>query len=186
MMKFCSQCGANVRYLIPVDDDRQRYCCDACGTIHYQNPRIVAGTIPVWENKILLCKRAIEPRKGFWTLPAGFMELGETTDEAAIRETSEEANADVDIKGLFTMYSIPYISQVHLFFRAELLYGRFSPGQESLETRLFDESDIPWDEISFETVRQTLLSYFEDRQKGAFSLRVSKVEGIYKPSWQKE
>ncbi len=184
-MRFCNQCGADLRYSIPDGDDRKRYICDACGVIHYQNPKIVAGTIPVWKERILLCRRAIEPRKGFWTLPAGFMELGETTEEAAIRETAEEANAVVNIKGLYTMYSLPYISQVHLFFRAELQDGRYSPGSESLETRLFNESDIPWEEISFETVSQTLRCYFEDRRKGLFGLRVGKVEGEFKPHWQK-
>jgi ADP-ribose pyrophosphatase YjhB (NUDIX family) len=182
-MKFCSQCGASLRYSIPDGDDRKRYLCDACGVIHYQNPKIIAGTVPIWEGKVLLCKRAIEPRKGFWTLPAGFMELGETTDEAAIRETDEEANAAVDLQGLYTMYSLPFISQVHIFYRAELRSGQFSPGSESLETRLFDESEIPWDELSFETVIETLKCYFEDRRKGQFSLRVSGVEDEFKPAW---
>lgn len=183
-MKFCSQCGATLRHSVPEDDDRKRYICNACGIIHYQNPKIVAGAIPVWENKVLLCRRAIEPRKGFWTLPAGFMELGETTEEAAIRETFEEANAVVDLQPLFTMYSLPFISQVHIFFRAELQDGRFSPGSESLETKLFAEADIPWESLSFETVSQTLRCYFEDRQKGLFSLRVGCVEGKLKSHWK--
>ncbi len=185
-MKFCSQCGASLRYSIPEGDDRKRYLCDACGMIHYQNPKIVAGTIPVWEDKVLLCKRAIEPRKGFWTLPAGFMELGETTGEAAVRETDEEANAAVELQELYTMYSLPFISQVHLFYRAELKDGLFSPGSESLETRLFDESEIPWDDLSFETVIETLRCYFEDQRRGQFSLRTGKIEGEFKPDWHKK
>ena len=162
-MQYCSSCGANVEFRIPEGDDRERHVCHNCGTIHYINPRIVAGTIPVWEDRILLCRRAIEPRYGFWTLPAGFMENGETTTEAAIRETLEEAEARVDLDGLYTVLNVPHIDQVHMYFRARLIDGQFGPGAESLETALFRESEIPWDELAFPTVTETLNRYFRDR-----------------------
>ena len=145
---MCGQRGAAVELRRPDDDNRLRHICISCGTIHYQNPNMVIGSIPEWEDKILLCRRAIEPRHGLWTLPGGFMENGETTTEAAIRETLEEANARIEIGDLFSMYSLPFINQVHLLFRAQLLDLDFSPGSESLEVRLFTENEIPWDEIA--------------------------------------
>jgi ADP-ribose pyrophosphatase YjhB (NUDIX family) len=171
-MKFCSVCGAPVELRLPPDDNRTRHVCTACGEIHYQNPKLIVGAIPEWQDKILLCRRAIEPRHGLWTLPAGFMENGETTVEAAARETLEEANAQVDIGELYSMYNIPYINQVHLLFRAKLLNLDFSPGVESLEVQLFSEEDIPWDTLAFRPVRFTLQHYFADRKAGSFRFRI--------------
>ena len=170
-MKFCSICGSPVELRLPPDDNRSRQVCTACGEVHYQNPKLIVGAIPVWQDKILLCRRAIEPRHGLWTLPAGFMENGETTTEAAARETLEEANARVAIGELYTLYNLPYINQVHLLFRAELLDLDFSPGTESLEVRLFAEEEIPWDTLAFRPVRLTLQHYFSDRKSGDFRFR---------------
>jgi ADP-ribose pyrophosphatase YjhB (NUDIX family) len=171
-MKFCSACGGAVELRQPPDDNRLRYVCTTCETIHYQNPNLVIGAIPEWtDGRILLCRRAIEPRLGLWTLPAGFMENGETTSEAAIRETLEEANARIEIEGLYSLYNLPQINQVHMLFRARLLDLDFSPGIESLEVRLFEEAEIPWEEIAFRPVRFTLQHYFEDRKTGNFDLR---------------
>lgn len=169
-MKYCSHCGAPVSHRIPPGDNRHRYICDACGTIHYENPRMVVGCLPVWEDKVLLCRRAIEPRYGLWTLPAGFMENGETTAEGALRETLEEAGARVEIDSLYTLVNIPDIDQVYLLFLARLLDLDFAAGEESLEVALFAEADIPWDRIAFRTVQKTLEHYFEDRRKGGFPL----------------
>ena len=167
-MNFCSNCGAQVGLRIPEGDNRPRYVCDACHFIHYQNPKIVTGCIPEWDDKVLLCKRAIEPRYGLWTLPAGFMENGETTHQGAVRETLEEANARVSIAGLFTLFNLPHIDQVYLMFRGRLLDLDFGPGDESLEVTLFPESQVPWDQIAFPVVQQTLQLYFKDRKAGAF------------------
>lgn len=167
-MKFCSECGAPVVFEIPQGDSRPRHVCRACTTIHYINPRIVAGTLPVHRGQILLCRRAIEPRRGYWTLPAGFMELNETVADAAIRETWEEAAARVDLQGLYTIVNIPYIGQVHVFYRAELVDGLFGVGEESLETRLFRAEDIPWSDLAFRSVRMTLEKYLADQRAGRF------------------
>ncbi len=174
-MNFCSHCGARVSLRIPEGDSLPRYVCDNCHTIHYQNPKMVIGCIPQWEDKILLCRRAIEPRHGFWTLPAGFMENSETTAQAAARETLEEAQANVEIGALYTLFNVPHISQVHLFFQARLLEPRFSAGVESLEVRLFAEQDLPWDEIAFASVRRTLQLYFAERQSGAFGFHMGDI-----------
>jgi len=170
-MKFCSQCGASVSLRIPSGDNRPRFVCDQCQTVHYQNPRIVAGCLPVWEGRILLCRRAIEPRKGYWTLPAGFMENGETLEQAAARETLEEANARVHGLQLYTVFDLPHISQVYIFFRAELADLDFSAGEESLEVQLFEESDIPWGELAFPTVGRTLEYFLADRIVQNFPIR---------------
>lgn len=175
-MKFCSRCGAPVSHRIPSGDNRHRYVCDACGTIHYENPRMVVGCLPFWEDKVLLCRRAIEPRYGLWTLPAGFMENGETTAEGALRETLEEAGARVEILDLYTLINVPDIDQVYLLFRARLLDLDFAPGEESLEVGLFEEADIPWDLIAFRTVRKTLEHYFEDRRAGRYSLHFGDLD----------
>lgn len=159
----------------PDDDNRPRHICTACNMIHYQNPNLVIGSIPEWEDKILLCRRAIEPRHGLWTLPGGFMENGETTTEAAIRETLEEANAHIEIGELYSMYSLPYINQVHLLFRAKLLDLNFGPGAESLEVRLFSEAEIPWNEIAFRPVKFSLEHYFADRRKGSFGFHIGEI-----------
>ena len=177
-MKYCSACGSEVSLKIPPGDNRERHVCDACGAIHYQNPRIIAGTIPVWEDKVLLCKRAIEPRYGFWTLPAGFMENGETTPDAARRETIEEAAAHVHMGDLYTVFNLPHINQVYMLFMAELVDGQFGVGEESLETALFTEEEIPWKELAFPTITQTLKHYFEDRKKGVFPLHMTDITGF--------
>jgi ADP-ribose pyrophosphatase YjhB (NUDIX family) len=166
--KHCPNCGTAVDYRIPPDDNRERAVCPACGSISYQNPLNVVGTLPVWEvdGRVLLCRRAIEPRYGLWTLPAGFMELGETTAEGALRETQEEAGADVEMGPLYTVLNVVRVGQVHLFYRARLRSPEFNPGPESLEARLFAESEIPWDEIAFKTTRETLRCFFEERRQG--------------------
>lgn len=175
-MKFCSACGAPVELRLPQDDNRPRHVCTVCATVHYQNPKLIVGAIPVWENgRILLCRRAIEPRHGLWTLPAGFMENGETTAEAAMRETLEEANARIAISDLYSMYNLPHISQVYLLFRARLLDLNFSPGAESLEVELFTEQNIPWDQLAFRAVRLTLQQYFADCKTGNFSFHIGNM-----------
>lgn len=170
-MKYCSACGNTVALRQLPDDTRQRYVCTACATVHYENPKLVIGAIPEWsDGRILLCRRAIEPRMGLWTLPAGFMENGETTAEAAVRETLEEANARIAIGDLYSLYNLPYIDQVHLLYRAQLLDLDFSPGVESLEVALFHEEDVPWDQLAFRPVKYTLQYYFSDRLRGHFPL----------------
>ena len=174
--KFCTQCGSpDIGYQIPEGDNRPRLVCNSCKHIHYVNPKNVVGTIPVWENKVLLCKRAISPRYGKWTLPAGFMEEGETIEQGAMRETAEEANARVNLLQLYAVYSLPHISQVYLLFRAQLLDLNFSSGVESLEVALFAEHEIPWDELAFLTVRESLLAYFADYKLGQFKPRVHAI-----------
>ena len=180
-MKFCSACGQAVVHKVPPGDNRPRYCCTACGTIHYQNPKMVVGTIPVWGAQVLLCRRAIEPRYGYWTLPAGFMENGETTGEGAMRETSEEAGAHIELGDLYSVIDVPHVEQAHLFFRARLVDTVFDPGPESLEVRLFDEHEVPWDELAFRTVSQTLRWFFADRERGRFTLRTSAIHHTPKP-----
>ena len=168
-MKFCSECAHPVDLRVPEGDNRPRYVCAQCEAIHYQNPKLVVGSIPVWEEggelKVLLCKRAIEPRHGYWTLPAGFMENAETTAQAAIRETEEEAGANVELGELFTLLNVAQVHQVHLFYLARLLDLDFAAGVESLDVQLFSESEIPWDELAFPTVRTTLELFFADRVK---------------------
>lgn len=168
-MKFCSECAHPVALAIPEGDNRPRYVCPHCHTIHYQNPKLVIGSIPVWEQdgklQVLLCKRAIEPRYGYWTLPAGFMENEETTEQAAVRETEEEAGANVELGKLFTLLNVAHVHQVHLFYLARLRDLNFAPGEESLEVALYTQDEIPWDELAFPTVRTTLELFFEDRVK---------------------
>lgn len=159
----------------PDGEDRLRHVCDDCGRVHYQNPKIITGCIPRWGNRVLLCKRAIEPRYGTWTLPAGFMELGETLAAGACRESREEACTNLMVDGLFAIFNVPHISQVHVYFRATLLDECFSAGVESLETQLFDECEIPWDEISFETVHRCLTLYFEDCRRRDFGIHVHDI-----------
>jgi len=177
-MNFCSNCAAPVTLVIPEGDNRQRFVCSRCDTIHYQNPKMVIGTVPVWEDKILLCKRAIEPRLGFWTLPAGFMENGESTAEAATRETLEEANARVELIDPYTMYTVTYVNQVHLYYRAALLDTQFAPGAESLDVRLFAEREVPWPELAFRTVAITLRHFFADRAEGRFPLHTGALAPV--------
>lgn len=174
-MKYCSSCGARVAFRIPPGDTLPRHVCEHCGTIHYQNPKVVVGALPVWEDKILLCRRAIEPRHGMWTLPAGFMENNETAPEGAAREALEEANARIEIEQLYTLFSVPHISQVYVLFRARLLDLDFSPGTESLEVKLVREDEIPWDELAFASVRRTLAHFFEDRRTGMYLPRFGEI-----------
>lgn len=160
---------------IPAGDTHLRQVCENCGTIHYQNPKVVVGCIPEWQGRILLCRRSIEPRYGYWTLPAGFMETGESTVQAAAREAWEEANARVDELTLYAMYSLTHISQVYLLFRGQLREGRASAGMESLEVALLAEEDIPWRELAFPVIGETLLRYFEERHTGNYRLHIGDI-----------
>ena len=170
-MRFCNQCGSPVEQRIPAGDHRLRFVCLQCRTTNYQNPRIVAGCLPVWGEQVLLCRRAIEPRRGYWTLPAGFMENGETMAEAAMRETDEEACARVRELQLYTLFDLPHISQLYVFFCAELIDLNYRAGDESLDVRLFHEQEIPWNELAFPTVGRTLQCYFADRREQRFPVR---------------
>jgi ADP-ribose pyrophosphatase YjhB (NUDIX family) len=175
-LKHCRECGFAVAYRLPDDGDtRERAICTACHTVHYENPLNVVGTVPVWGEsgeQVLLCKRNIEPRRGMWTLPAGFMELGETTAQGAERETQEEAGAQFEMQALFAIMNVARVGQVHLFYRAQLLSTDFDPGHETMEARLFAEAEIPWDDIAFRTVKETLTRYFADRRLGQFGTHV--------------
>ena len=176
-LKHCRLCGTAVIYRLPDDGDtKSRAVCPACGHVHYDNPLNVVGTVPVWGRdhdgdgaQVLLCKRNIEPRWGKWTLPAGFMEMGETTSEGAARETVEESGAQFEMQGLFSIVNVVSVGQVHLFYRAKLLSSVFDPGHETIEARLFSEADIPWEELAFRTVKETLERYFHDRKAGHFA-----------------
>lgn len=183
-MNYCSQCAAPLTRVIPDGDDRLRHVCTACRHVHYQNPRVVTGTLPVHGERVLLCKRAIAPRLGFWTLPAGFLENGESTDEGAVRETWEEALARVEIDGLYTLFNLPQIAQVHLFFRARLLNLDFAAGVESIEVRLFSEAEIPWQQLAFPVVSSTLRHYFADRLQGSYPLRIEDLRWERDPTRQ--
>ena len=175
-MKFCSECGsANVTLRIPEGDTVPRNVCGECETIHYQNPRVVVGSLPVWGARILLCKRAIEPRLGLWTLPAGFLENGETVEQGAMRETLEEANARVRLGELYTMISLVHVHQVYMMFRARLVDPDVSPGIESLEVKLVTEDEIPWDTLAFQMVRRTLTHFLEDRKTGIYVPRFGDI-----------
>ena len=174
-MNYCSQCGATITLIVPPDDNRLRHVCSSCRTVYYQNPKVVAGCIPEYEGKVLLCKRAIEPRMGFWTLPAGYMELEETSLEAAMRETLEEANARVEVLDLYAVFNLPHVNQVYMMFRSKLLDLDFSPGAESLEVGLYAEADIPWEQLAFTTVRQTLEFYYQDVQTGDYRLHTGDI-----------
>jgi ADP-ribose pyrophosphatase YjhB (NUDIX family) len=179
--QFCSVCAHAITRRIPAGDARERDCCDSCGAIHYLNPRPVVGTIPVWGEQVLLCRRAIEPRYGYWTLPAGFMEVGETAAQGAQRETEEEASANVEMGPLFSMIDVPAVEQIHIFYRARLLDQNFGPGAESLEVQLFREDQIPWDEIAFRTVATTLRLFFQDRAHGAFGTHTRELLPLPQP-----
>ena len=172
-IKHCKNCGTAVLYRIPDDGDtKERAVCPACNTVHYENPLNVVGTVPHFGDRVLLCKRNIEPRWGKWTLPAGFMELNETLAEGAARETVEEAGAQFEMEGLFSILNVARVGQVHMFYTARLLSDRFDPGFETIEARLFTEAEIPWDEIAFRTVKETLQHYFADRRAGQFSIHI--------------
>jgi ADP-ribose pyrophosphatase YjhB (NUDIX family) len=169
-MKFCPDCGAAVQQRIPEGDTLPRAVCTACGTVHYRNPRLVVGCVPAWQERILLCRRAIEPRLGYWTAPAGYLEIGESLLAAAARETAEEAMAEVEVGSLLSVVNVLYAEQVHVMFRAQMRSERHAAGAESLETRLYTEAEIPWDDIAFTSMRFALQRYFEDRRLGVQAL----------------
>lgn len=174
-INFCSNCGKPVSYGIPPGDDHERYYCGSCGNVHYQNPKIVVGSLPEYNGRILLCRRAIDPCHGLWTLPAGYLEDGESATAGAIRETREEACADILNLSAYTLYSIPHISQIYLIFRADLSGGTFRPGPESLEVKLFEAAKIPWGELAFRAIRATLQCYVEDLSEGRFKFHVGEI-----------
>ncbi|WP_428423950.1 NUDIX hydrolase [Methylibium sp.] len=173
--QHCKACGGAIEYRIPADDSRERAVCTVCEAIHYENPLNVVGTLPVWGEQVLLCRRAIEPRHGLWTLPAGFMELGETLEQGALRETDEEAGARVTLQGLFSVLNVVRVGQVHFFYRAQLQNLDFAPGVESLEVALFHEAEIPWEQLAFRTTAETLRRYFADRVRGQFGLHCADI-----------
>jgi ADP-ribose pyrophosphatase YjhB (NUDIX family) len=174
-IKHCRACGGRVAYTVPPADNRERATCTVCGEVHYENPLNVVGTVPVWGEQVLLCRRNIEPRYGLWTLPAGFMELGETTAEGALRETVEEAGARIELQGLLTLLNVVRVGQLHLYYRARLHDIDFAPGPETIEAKLFAEDQIPWDELAFRTVRETLVCFFADRRRGQFGLHCADI-----------
>ena len=163
-MNYCPDCAAPIEQRIPDDDNRPRAVCSQCGAVHYENPKLVLGTLPIWNNKILLCKRAIAPRSGYWTLPAGFMEVGESTTDGAHRETLEESGADVEMGPIFAIFDIPHVAQVHIFFRAEMRSEALDPGPETTDARLFGIEEIPWDDLAFRSVRAALELFIEDQR----------------------
>ena len=176
MIKFCSQCGSPTRFSIPEGDNRQRAICTVCNHIHYTNPRVIVGCVPTYDDKLLLCKRAIEPRINLWTLPAGFLENGETAADGAVRESWEEARITAEGVQLYRLYDVPYINQLYIFFLCQIREGKFEPGPESYETRLYENSEIPWDEIAFPVVKETIEEFFEDKKNNHFPVRMSEIE----------
>ena len=173
---YCTQCGSSdIRFEVPKGDGYPRHICGTCQFIHYQNPNIVAGCLVTHEDKILFCKRAIEPRKGLWTLPAGFMENHETVAQAAQRETQEEACAKVKLHQLHTIFNLPHINQVYMMYYGELIGSSFSPGPESLEVKLLSIEEIPWDELAFATIRETLKLYIKDLEHGEIRLHCGDI-----------
>lgn len=185
-MKYCPKCGSDVEQRIPEGDDRLRDICTSpsCGKIHYQNPRVITGCIIEYEEKILLCRRAIDPRYGLWTLPAGFLENAETLSEGAARETMEEANAEVEVIDLFSVLTLAHINQVYMLFRAVLKSPHFAPGIESLEVRLLEESQIPWDQMAFAAVTETMRLYFADRKAGGFRTHTGEMRPLGDPGFR--
>ena len=165
IIRFCNQCGAETHYQIPEGDHRPRAVCSACQTIFYQNPNMISGTLPLYKGRIMLCKRGIEPRYGFWTLPGGFLENGETLAEGALRETEEEACASVNLVRLLSVISLPRVNQVHCFYLADMLNEEYRTTEESIEIRMFRPEEIPWEQIAFKTVAATLRHYLEHRDK---------------------
>jgi ADP-ribose pyrophosphatase YjhB (NUDIX family) len=174
-IQHCRACGSQVTYRVPAGDNRERAVCTACGEVHYENPINVVGTLPVWDGMVLLCRRNIEPRYGLWTLPAGFLELGETSAEGAVRETVEEAGARIELLGLFTLLNVVRAGQLHLFYRARMVDTHLDPGPETIEARLFPEHEIPWDALAFRTVRLTLEHFFADRRDGVFGIHAGDI-----------
>lgn len=185
-MNYCSQCGGTVSFILPPGDDHERYVCNQCGVVHYQNPKVVTGCFITHKQRVLLCRRAIAPECGMWTLPAGFMENGETTEQAAVRESWEEARARVKSQGLYAVINLPQINQVYLFYRGELDgFNVGDPGHESCEVGLFSESEVPWEQLAFPSVVDKMLkNYFEDCRTGDFSIKTFDVENL--PLWSPE
>jgi ADP-ribose pyrophosphatase YjhB (NUDIX family) len=175
-MNFCPQCGGSVTLKVPAGDDRPRYVCSVCDTIHYQNPKVVVGSIPVWEDRILMCRRNIDPRKGYWTLPAGYLENGETTADGARRETLEETGAAIVDLVPYLMVDIVHIHQIYLMFRCRLSAPAFHPTRESAEVKLVDGDTIPWDDIAFKVVEKTLRYFLQDRATGNFVFRMDTID----------
>jgi ADP-ribose pyrophosphatase YjhB (NUDIX family) len=175
-MNFCSNCGSPVQHTVPAGDDRPRFVCGACGAIHYRNPKLVVGCIPESGDRILLCRRAIEPRYGTWTIPAGYLEEGETVSQGAVRETLEEAGAQVENLKPYALLNLAFISQVYFIFRGRLLDHHFVAGGESLEVGLFREEDIPWRSLAFKVIHEALRLYYEDRANGAFLFHMGDIE----------
>lgn len=174
-MNYCNACGGALGEQVPEGDNRPRHVCGDCGAIHYRNPKVVTGCIPVWEDQVLLCRRAIKPRYGLWTLPAGFLENGETSHQGAMRETLEEANARVEIQALFSTFNLPHIDQIYMLFRARLLDLDFAPGEESLEVALFRTDQVPWDELAFPVMAETLKLFFADQERGSFGIHMGDI-----------
>lgn len=175
-MKYCPSCGQAVEQRVPEGDHLPRHVCPACGTVHYQNPKIIAGCVPEFDGRILLCRRAIEPRHGYWTIPAGFMENGESLEEAARRESLEEAEAHVEVGSLLAVVSVIHAHQVHVMFRARLAEPRFGAGPESLEVALVEPARIPWGDLAFPSVRFALERYLEDRAAGRDGLHFTAID----------
>ena len=182
-MKYCSNCGSKVNFIDVEDDHRPRFVCDSCDTVHYQNPNVVVGSIPIWEGKILLARRGISPRSGFWNLPAGFLENHETVEQGAERELYEETEAKIQNLQLFTVYSVPRINQIHIYYRAELTSAHWALTPESTEIKLCNQSDIPWDEIAFPSTLFVLERYVEDLEKGSFGVHQGHFE--WPQEWEK-
>jgi len=180
-MKYCSHCASPVEHTVPPGDDRPRFVCENCGLVHYQNPRLVVGCIPVWQDRILLCLRDIEPRRGSWTLPAGYLENGETVMEGARRETAEETGADVNHLEPYLLFDIAHINQLYLMFRARMTSAAFHTTRESAQVRLFSAEKIPWDEIAFPVIEKTLRLYLADRTGGQFPFQVHPITAKMKP-----
>ncbi|HLS21239.1 MAG TPA: NUDIX hydrolase [Paenalcaligenes sp.] len=170
-LRYCNQCGQQLARIVPPDDNRLRDACEHCGAVHYQNPRCVVGVVPIWGDKVLLCKRAIEPQYNKWTLPAGFMELGETTAQGAMREADEEAGAQLELGSLYTVIDVPHAEQVHFYYLARVLGPQLNPGCETLVADFFTFDQIPWEEIAFRTVSTTLKHLIEDFPSNTFPLR---------------
>ncbi|MCD8566222.1 MAG: NUDIX hydrolase [Burkholderiaceae bacterium] len=179
LSNYCSQCGTKITRRVPPGDNRGRDLCEQCGAIHYQNPRVVVGTLPVWDNKVLLCLRAIEPRANTWTLPAGFMELAETTGQGALRETREEAGVEVELGSLYTVIDVSTVDQIHVYFLAHAQNGQVNPGPESLDARYFALNEIPWENLSFRSVSTTLKHYISDLARGQFETRYYSLPPSY-------
>ncbi len=178
-VRHCRQCGHPVQFVVPPEDNRLRAVCPGCSTVHYDNPLNVVGTLCTGgprDERVLLCRRAIEPRRGHWTLPAGFMELGETAAEGACRETREEAGVNVEMLGLFALIDVLPAGQVHLLFRARMLDQAPQPGPETLEARLFEEHEVPWNDLAFRSVAMALGHYFAGRRRGVHSVLVDRIE----------